>query len=271
MAIKTNISWAESTVNFFINCKKISEGCKFCYMFRITDPNDTNPTAIRRAADSTFYKPLTWLDPRLIFTCSMSDFFLEEVDQWRADAWDIIRRTPQHHWLILTKRPERILSNLPIDWGDGYDNVSLGVSVENQKRINRITTLSQVPSRHYFVSIEPILEKVVITQAEGINKIGWIIIGGESGNEHGKYRYRPAEIEWFTSLIEECRNLGIKVFNKQLGTFLAKKLKLKSKHGDQLSEWHKSLQVQEQPNRFTQDQLRELYEQYKPKYPRILD
>lgn len=273
MAIETNISWAESTVNFFINCKKVSEGCKFCYMFRITDPNGTNPTAIRRASDSTFYKPLKWLDSRLIFTCSMSDFFLEEVDQWRVDAWDVIRRTPQHHWLILTKRPERILSNLPCDWGEGYDNVSLGVSVESQKWSKRITILSEVPSRHYFISIEPILEQIKLSNVNGINKIGWVILGGESGNEQGKYRYRPAEIDWFTSLIDECRLLGVKVFNKQLGTFLAKKLKLKSKHGDTPSEWHHSLQVQEQPNRFTQDQIQELYEYYMPRsrYPQLLD
>ncbi len=270
MAKETNISKAESKVNFFINCKKISEGCKYCYMFRITDSNGKNPTAIRRTSDSTFYKPLTWQDSRLIFTCSMSDFFLEEVDQWRNDAWDVIKSTPQHHWLILTKRPERILSSLPTDGGDGYENVSLGVSVENPKWLERITILSKIPSKHYFVSIEPILEKVEITNVEGINKIGWIIVGGESGNESGKYRYRPAELEWFQSVIEECSKSSIKVFIKQLGTHLAKNLKLNSKHGDDPKEWHYSLQVQEQPNRFTSDQLLELYRHYIPQYPQVL-
>ncbi len=258
MAIETNIAWAESTQNFFIGCKKYSEGCANCYLYRNAEDR-FDPKTIRRTADATFYKPLKWLDPKLIFTCSMSDFFIEEADQWREDAWDVIRRTPHHHWLILTKRPERILDNLPVDWGEGYEHVSLGVSVENQKRRNRITILANLPARHRFISIEPILEQVTLTNVEGIDKFDWCIIGGESGNEKGKHTYRPAELIWFKILIEECRTLNIKVFNKQLGSYLAKKLKLKSRHGDNPIEWHQSLQVQEQPNRFTQSQIRELY------------
>ena len=42
----------------------------------------------------------------------MSDWFIEEADEWRDSAWNVIRETP-HIYQILTKRPERIRENLP--------------------------------------------------------------------------------------------------------------------------------------------------------------
>jgi protein gp37 len=96
--------------------------------------------------------------PRFIFTCSWSDFFITEADKWRAEAWDIIRRTPEFTYLILTKRPDRIARCLPADWGDGYPNVWLGTSAENQKYADqRIPELLKVPAAKRFLSLEPLL------------------------------------------------------------------------------------------------------------------
>src|SRR5690349_7168633 len=123
MADKTKIQWADSTVNFWHGCHKVSEGCKFCYMFRDKQRYGQDPEIVVRAKAASFDKALHWKDPRRIFTCSWSDFFIEDADAWRADAWEIIRHTPQPTWLILTKRPERIAECLPPDWGAGYKNV----------------------------------------------------------------------------------------------------------------------------------------------------
>lgn len=50
----------------------------------------------------------------------MSDFFHEGADQWRSEAWQVIRDCPNLDWLILTKRPEFVPERLPQDWNDGY-------------------------------------------------------------------------------------------------------------------------------------------------------
>jgi protein gp37 len=96
--------------------------------------------------------------PRFIFTCSWSDFFITEADKWRAEAWEIIRRTPEFTYLILTKRPDRIGRCLPADWNGGYPNVWLGTSAENQKYADqRIPELLRVPAVKHFLSAEPLL------------------------------------------------------------------------------------------------------------------
>lgn len=100
------IAWTDSTVNFWSGCTKVSAGCKFCYMER--KMGKTAASRVSKNCESSFTQALKWKGQK-IFTCSMSDFFIEAADGWRADAWDIIRRTPQHSWQILTKRPERIM------------------------------------------------------------------------------------------------------------------------------------------------------------------
>src|SRR6185437_4156982 len=131
---ESNIQWTEYTHNPWTGCRKVSEGCKYCYMHRIVDLKwKEDPNVVTRASDYIFYKPFYEKEPKMIFTCSMSDFMIEEADQWRGDMWQLIRDTPQHTWQILTKRPERIIECLPEDWGEGYQNVWLGVTVENQK------------------------------------------------------------------------------------------------------------------------------------------
>lgn len=89
MAKETGISWTDSTVNFWHGCVKVSEGCKYCYMFRDKERYRQEPTTVIRSKESTFNKPLHWKEPRLIFVCSWSDFFIEQADEWRDDAWKL--------------------------------------------------------------------------------------------------------------------------------------------------------------------------------------
>lgn len=261
MAKESNIGWTDATKNFWIGCKKVSEGCKFCYMYRdLNRFKQFDPQGYHRVSDKTFYEALKWKTPKRIFTCSWSDFFLEAADKDRADAWKVIKDTPQHTWIILTKRPERIKECLPSDWGNGYENVWLGVTVENQFRLmERVPYLAEIPARVKFLSIEPILSEINILDEnfkEYINDIDWFIIGGESGNKTGKHRYRPSELNWYISLSVQAKSLGKPVFVKQLGAHLAKEMGFKDGKGETFDLLPKSLQLREFPKPKTDRQLK---------------
>lgn len=237
-------------------------------MYRDKERYGKNPSDVVRTSATTIKSILKKLkEPSKIFTCSWSDFFIEEADEWRNEAWQVIKDHPQHIWQILTKRPERILKCLPVDWGtDGYANVWLGTTCENQDAANkRLPFLLSVPAHVHFLSYEPALGPLNLTSVktssadlfgfsketevfEYFNALGneysefefaldWVIIGGESGNDNGKYLYRETNLEWFDSVIGQCNDNKVPVFVKQFGTHLAKKLKLKDRSGGDKKEW----------------------------------
>lgn len=242
MGKNSHIEWTENTWNAWHGCKKVSDGCKFCYMYRDKERYGHDPTVVIKSKVN-FDAPLKWTEPKLIFVCSWSDFFVEEADAWREDAWRIIKATPHHTYQILTKRPERILEHLPADWGDGYDNVWIGVSVENQDMAKkRIPLLLEVPSKVRFLSCEPLLDELDLSQflIQGLDnfaELHWIIIGGESGNDTGKWKYRPCELDWIHKIIDQASAGDVPVFVKQLGTHLSKELGLKDRHGRNANEF----------------------------------
>lgn len=237
---------ARNTWNPWHGCIKVSAGCRFCYMYRDKERYKQDPTVVLRSK-SNFNDPLRWKEPKIIFTCSWSDWFIEEADAWREEAWKIIKATPHHTYQILTKRPERIAECLPADWGKGYPNVWLGVSVENQKNTHRISTLVKNHAAINFVSFEPLLGEIDLRKVSDLHLVDWAIIGGESGNDTGDYRYRSCEIEWIKSLIIDLEMKKISVFVKQLGTHLAKKMSLKDRAGADPTEWEKTIQIQQFP------------------------
>jgi protein gp37 len=166
-----------------------------------------NPDQVIRAAPATFRAPLKWHDERKVFTCSWSDWFIPEADDWRADAWAIMRETPQHTYQVLTKRPERITQCLPADWSAGYANVWLGVSAEDQKEANlRLPLLCEVPAVVRFVSCEPMLGPIQLD----LTGLGWVICGGESGSQR-----RHFERAWARDLYTQCQAAGVAFFYKQ--------------------------------------------------------
>lgn len=223
---KTKIPWTDYTWNPWQGCKKISTGCTRCYMFKDKKRWGQDGSNIHRSSDKTFNMPLHLDIASKIFTCSWSDFFIEQADPWRDEAWKIIKDTPYHTYQILTKRPERISQCLPADWGEGYDNVWLGVTVEEMKYVERLETLNKIPALYYFVSCEPLLGDVVFRNKEPIFppksrlsmniesmqlRMGWVIIGTESGPGR-----RPAELDWIYKVVRECKYYQIPVFVKQL-------------------------------------------------------
>jgi protein gp37 len=213
-----------------------------------------NPLDVVRTK-TVFNLPLRLKEPSKIFTSSLTDFFHPEIDSYRDEAWDIIRKCPQHTFQILTKRPERVNDLLPKDWGNGWKNVWLGTSIGSQKSIERLRDLI-IPVRPgiRFLSLEPLHGEVRLPFEELVDMghsvkqlIDWVIVGGESGNETGKYRYRPCELKWIERIVKDCKEAGPAVFVKQLGTHLAKQMGLKDRHGGDINEWPEHLRIREMP------------------------
>lgn len=233
MGKDTAIAWTDHTWNPWQGCHRVSAGCANCYMFAEKKRYGQDPATVVRSRAPTFDAPLSkkWATPALVFTCSWSDFFIEEADAWRPEAWGIIRSTPHLTYQILTKRPERMAACLPPDWGAGYPNVWLGVTAENQAAADeRIPYLIETPAAVRFLSCEPLLGPLDLfaEPAEALMwrkpgpdgrdagpSIGWVIVGGESGP-----RARPCAEEWIRSIIQQCRAVKVPVFCKQLGAYV---------------------------------------------------
>lgn len=205
MGETTGIEWTDATWNPFHGCHKVSAGCKNCYMFQDKARYGQNPDIVVRSK-TTFDAPLRWKDPRRIFTCSWSDWLIEEADAWREEAYDVIRRTPHHTYQILTKRIERASGRVPLP---PLPNIWLGVSVENRAMRRRIDVLRETPAALRFLSIEPLLENIGELDLRGID---WVICGGESGPDA-----RPMHPEWVRPIRDQCIAAGIPFFFKQWG------------------------------------------------------
>ena len=161
MAENSRIEWTTHTFNPWMGCQKVSPGCDHCYAEALMDTRygkvQWGPHGVRvRTAPANWRKPLQWakaarvdgIRPR-VFCASLADVFDNKApDGARADLFALIRQTPELDWLLLTKRPENIAKMLPPDWGEGYPNVWLGTTVEDQKRADhRVPILLRTPAR----------------------------------------------------------------------------------------------------------------------------
>lgn len=228
------IDYVDASWNPWQGCRKVSEGCRHCYMYRQKRRYGQDPTVVVRSKPATFQAPLKWKEPRRILACSWSDFFIEEADEWRDEAWDVIRRCPRHTFLVLTKRIQRAAEHLPEDWP--LPNVWLGVSVEDQASADlRIPLLLMLGAVKTFVSCEPLLGPLdlrfvrydgmvdinVLNGDHGVwrplsgrsdKKLDWVIVGGETGRQA-----RPMQMAWALSLRDQCREADTPFFFKQWG------------------------------------------------------
>ena len=231
MADKTNIEWTDSTFNPWWGCDPVSPGCDNCYakaLDRRTGGNYWDPYVDPRTmAESNWKKPLRWQRKaesfinehghnQRIFCGSMCDVFDNSAPEGQRNRlWDVIKSTDQLHWQLLTKRAPNIKRFLPVDWGNGYPNVWLGVTVENKKHgLPRIDILRDTPAFIRFLSVEPLLEDIGTIDLSGID---WVIIGGESGPGA-----RPLQRFWVDSFIRQCREQAVPVFFKQWGAIIGK-------------------------------------------------
>lgn len=173
MAENSAIEWTNHTFNPWWGCTAVSAGCDHCYaenLDRRTGGSHWVPgTARRRTGAKNWHQPLKWNRTAQangvrarVFCASMADVFDNQVPpEWRADLWQLIRDTPHLDWQLLTKRPQNIRKMLPDDWGDGYANVWLGTTTENQPEADRrIIHLISIPARVRFLSCEPLIGRV---------------------------------------------------------------------------------------------------------------
>jgi protein gp37 len=191
-------------------------------MFREMERFGKDPSVVAPSSDMTLKLPLAKgrdkqfkLAPGTkVFTCSWSDWFHADADAWREQAWGIIRKRPDLIFQIVTKRTSRIQQCLPSDWGDGYKNVWLIATAENQEWLDkRAADLLQVPAVVRGLSIEPMLGPMDLRPF--IPTIDWIIVGGESGNYA-----RPVHPDWVRSIRDQCQAAGVAFFFKQWGEWI---------------------------------------------------
>jgi len=160
--------------------------------------------------EDSLSEPLKWKKAHNIFVCSMSDIFHKDVPFSFIDKiFDIIKRTPQHRYQILTKR-ESIMAEY-FSTRKVPHNVWLGVTVEKKDNLNRIDVLRNIPASVHFLSCEPLLESLGKINLKGIE---WVIVGGESGS-----LARPMQKEWVIELRKQVENQGAAFFFKQWGTW----------------------------------------------------
>lgn len=193
-------------------CRKCSEGCMNCYMFFLDEQRGKNGADIYRTK-SGFRYPLSKdklgrykiQSGEQLRVCMTSDFFLEEADAWRDEAWGIIRQRPDVAFFLLTKRPERVRDCLPYDWGEGWENVFFNVSCENQKRADeRIPLLLELPFKHKGIMCAPFIGEITIEKYLSMGQIEQVLCDGE--NYAGA---RPCHYEWVKRLRDECARYDV--------------------------------------------------------------
>lgn len=254
----SNIEWTGNTWNPWFGCDAVSEGCLHCYAATWAARTGRQFWGNVKRSKTTFEDPLKWEASELIFTCSLGDFFHAKADGWRAEAWDIIRRTRRHRYQILTKRPGLIRSRLPEDWASGaFEHVWLGTSVEVPEYAFRLNSLLQVPEggAGLFVSCEPLLGPVNVEpwlcSESWARPLDWVIVGGESGPGA-----RPMTERWAVDLIEQCDQVRVPVTVKQLGKVLGNELGCSDQKGADRSAWPDDLRRSEHPDWFDEVGLR---------------
>lgn len=215
----------DKTWNPWHGCHKCSEGCQNCYAYFLDKRygRDTNEVVKNK---SNFNFPIKKdrnghykLDcGSFVRVCMTSDFFLEEADAWRAEAWSFIRQRPDITFSLLTKRAQRIKMCLPADWGEGWDNVTFSVSCENQNRLNeRMPYLLDVPCKHRWVSLKPFIGEIEIEEYLNSGQIETVLAGGE--NYLGM---RPLHQEWVEKVCDACKKNRVQFIFGQTGNVYIK-------------------------------------------------
>lgn len=211
---QSSIEWTEMTWNPTTGCTKISSGCKFCYAEVMS--RRLKAMGIAKYEDGFNVRihpdqlriPYTWKHSKIVFVNSMSDLFHEDVPlDFIKQVFAVMNENPQHVFQVLTKRAERLFAvNKELKW---THNIWMGVSVENEKVVDRIALLKKTRAKVKFLSCEPLIGKLPNLK---LKKIDWVIVGGESG-----HKPRPMNSDWVLDIQEQCKKFGVAFFFKQWG------------------------------------------------------
>ena len=199
-------------------CYKVSAGCEYCYFYgqyskrhgqnNIVKTDEFNKPIVKSAKG--IYKIASG---KIVPTCFATDFFIPESDEWRKDVWKMIKERSDLEFLILTKRIDRFSVSLPADWGDGYDNVNIGCTVENQALADyRLPLFLSFPIKRRFIAAAPIFEQIDLTPY--LCGIEHVTVGGETGREA-----RLCDYNWVLDIREQCVNAGTTFWFKNTGSF----------------------------------------------------
>lgn len=204
-------------------CRRHSEGCRFCYIHKGDAKRGTDTNIIVKQ-DDKFFAPIErkkngeykMKGGGICYLCFSTDFLIDDADEWRGACWDMIRERGDLTFLFLTKRIERLEKCLPPDWGDGWDNVVIGVDVENQAMADfRLPIFQRLPIKHRNIICQPLLERVDISA--WLDGTELVVVGGESDR-----CARPLDYEWVLDLREQCVRADTAFEFRQLGTHFIK-------------------------------------------------
>ena len=192
-------------------CHKISEGCEHCYMYFLDRKRGVDTSIVTRTAN--FNLPVRCdrrgnykLRPGMQLYVGLStDFFVEEADAWRPEVWAMMRTRSDIAFRILTKRAHRIKDCLPPDWGEGYQNVMLSVTCENQRNADaRLPLLLDIPARHKGFMAAPLIGAIDASRYLALGQIEEVLCGGE--NYDGS---RPCHYEGVAERSHQCREADV--------------------------------------------------------------
>lgn len=227
MSGQSEIEWTDVTWNPVAGCTLASAGCTNCYAMRMAARlqamghekyrGTTRKSGKRRVwtgrvniDHSSLSAPLEWKKPKRIFVNSMADLFHVDVPtDFIVKVWEIMIECPQHHFQILTKRPERMAKLFKDGILSKHQNIWIGTSVEDSQVTDRIEYLAAIQDMTLFISFEPLIGSIGKVNLKGIH---WAIVGGESGPNS-----RPMKEEWVEEILEICRSDDVAFFFKQWG------------------------------------------------------
>lgn len=203
-------------------CHRCSQGCKFCYIHKGDAKKGIDTNQIMRT--EKFYAPVEKKKSgdykiksgQTVYLCFSSDFLIEEADSWREECWSIMRQRPDLHFIFLTKRIDRFLSCIPADWGNGYENVTVGCTVENQEMADKkLALFSELPIRHKNIICQPLIGPIELKSY--LSGVELVVVGGESDRNA-----RPLDYEWVLSLRQQCFESHVHFEFRQCGTHFIK-------------------------------------------------
>lgn len=202
-------------------CKKCSDGCLHCYIHKGDAKRNVDTSLIVKTKD--FAKPVEKqkngaykMKSGLVFVCFASDFLIEEADEWRSECWQMIKERQDCQFMFLTKRIDRFAHCIPDDWNDGYENVIVCCTVENQKNVDyRLSIFKDLPIKHKSITVQPMLENIDIERY--LDGIDLVVVGGESD-----VNARPLDYAWVLNVREQCVRKNVNFEFRQCGTHFIK-------------------------------------------------
>jgi protein gp37 len=211
---QSSIEWTEMTWNPTTGCTKISAGCKYCYAEVMS--RRLHAMGIEKYKDGFELRihedalliPYGWKSPKIVFVNSMSDMFHKDVPlSFIQKVFKTMNENPQHTFQVLTKRADILLKyHKELTW---THNIWMGVSVENEKVMQRIDLLRKTDAIVKFLSCEPLIGPIPKMNLKGIH---WVIVGGESGRKP-----RPMNVDWVLDIQDQCTKNKVAFFFKQWG------------------------------------------------------